>query len=88
MSEIIYTESFLEDMLQVREKHIEDAIFEAIELLPFVPVLGSREVPAGLRRSFGAEARKISVAPFDVIYVPVNEDDFLVLGLVHQRAAR
>ncbi|WP_172136281.1 hypothetical protein [Adlercreutzia sp. ZJ473] len=88
MSDIIFTENFLEDMLQVRTQHLEDAIFEAIELLPYVPVLGSREVPAGLKRSFGAEARKISIAPFDVIYVPVNKDDFLVLGLVHQRAAR
>lgn len=88
MKQIIFTDSFLKDMLQITNPRLEGAIFDTIGLLPYAPALGSRALPNSVRHAFGEEARKISVPPFDIIYTVVNKDDFLILGLVHQRAAR
>lgn len=87
MRQIVFTANFLEDMLQVTSPRLEDALFDAIDLLPYAPALGSRALPDSIKSAFGNEARKISVPPFDVIFTETSEGDFLILGLVHQRAA-
>ena len=88
MNEIAYTEGFLEDMLQVASPRGEEAVFGAIDLLPYVAVLGSRSLPDSLSRRYGGNVRKIAVSPFDVVYRITDDGDFLILGLVHMRAAR
>ena len=88
MNEIVYTEGFLEDMLQVTSSRVEEAVFDAIDLLPYAPVLGSRSLPDSLSRRYGGNVRKMAVSPFDVVYRITDDGDFLILGLVHMRAAR
>lgn len=87
MNRLIYSDGFLEDMLSVESERIETAIFDAIALLPYIPVLGSKGLPSSIERDFGIDSRKISVSPFDIIYKIVEDDDFLILGLVHERSA-
>lgn len=88
MNRIIYTMGFLEDMLQVESERVENEIFHALDLLPHVPVLGSCSVPSSLQGKYGANARKMAIPPFDVVYAITDDEDFLVLGVVHMRSAR
>lgn len=86
MGDIVYTQAFLEDMLIIESEALENQIFDAIDLLQYVSVLGSRKLSSSISEKYGLEARKIPVAPFDVIYC-IHEGDFIILGLVHQRAS-
>lgn len=88
MSEIIYTEGFLNDMLEVTSPKVEAAIFNAIELLPSIPVLGSQNLPESIIKTYGATVRKMPIKPFDIIYSTLDNGDFLIMGLLHQKQAR
>lgn len=87
MNEIIYTDGFIDDMVQVRTDKIRDGIFDAIDLLPSVPILGSPDLPDSIMRVYGTDVRRMVVRPFLVVYELVNDGDFLILGLMHERAA-
>ena len=76
MKQIVYADGFFDDLLQVSSEKAEAQIFHDIELLPSV------------RRIHGERVRKIPANPFDVIYKIRNDGDFLILGIMHQRAAR
>lgn len=88
MSEILYTDGFFHDMLAVTSPKVETAIFHAIDLLPSIPVLGSTNLPESIIAAYGLTVRKMPVKPFDVIYSILDNDDFLILGLLHQKQAR
>lgn len=88
MKQIVYADGFFDDLLQVSSEKAEAQIFHDIELLPSVPVLGSVDAPTSTRRIHGERVRKIPANPFDVIYRIRNDGDFLILGIMHQRAAR
>lgn len=88
MSRIHYAEGFFDDLIQVTSRRIEDRIFHNIDLLPTIPILGSTNLPPSIAAIYGNEVRKLPVGPFDVIYKILDNGDFLVLGLMHQRAAR
>lgn len=65
-----------------------DDIYTAIDMLPVLPTLGSRNLPPSLIEEFGTTVRKLAVPPFLVIYEILEEEDIiLVQGLIHQRAA-
>ena len=86
MPNIIYTDAFLTDMLMVESSRIEAAIFDAIDLLPYMPILGARTSHASVVSAYGEGVRVISVTPFDVVYRILPEGDFLILGLVFGRS--
>ncbi len=51
--------------------------------------MGSANLPDSIRELFGEDVRKLSVAPFLVLYKVLPEsEDVLVLGMVMQRQAR
>lgn len=88
MTRIIYTERFLQDMGQVELQSKQNEIYDCIDLLLSVPSLGSNRLPRAIREEFGDTVRKMSVAPFLVIYEYMDNGDLiLVHGLVHQRKA-
>lgn len=87
MSEIHYSDSFLVELAQVTSPSVEHRIFDAIDLLPHVPILGSTSLPKAIAQRYGSNVRKIPVKPFGVIYEIRDDGDFLILGLIHQRAA-
>ena len=87
MHEIIYTDAFIEGMLKVHSEKIRNGIFDSIDLLPVVPILGSTDLPEYIIQKYGPDVRKIPVAPFLVIYKISEGEDFLILGLVHERQA-
>lgn len=88
MTRILYTERFLQDMEQVDLPSKQSEIYDAIDMLPTLPVLGSRRLPRSIMVEFGDTVRKLVVAPFLVIYeYQEDEDAILIYGLVHQRGA-
>lgn len=89
MADIDFSEVFVEGMLKVRLESKRNEIYEKIELLAFVPEMGSRILPESVARRFGKEVRKIVVDPFDIIYRYVPEEDLIfVEGLLYQREVR
>lgn len=88
MSQILYDDGFFDDLTRVASSKMEERIFHAIDLLPAVPVLSSTNLPASIAQIYGNHVRKLPVGPFDVIYEILDDGDFLVLGIIHQRAAR
>lgn len=89
MAEVVVSEGFVEDMVQVRLESKRDEIWYAVSLLEYAPEMGSKILPASVKRRFGETARKVVVDPFDVIYRYYSERDMVyIVGLVHQRAAQ
>ena len=56
MAELLFTDAFMDDMLQIYSKKVYEAVFRAIELLPSVPVLGSTDLPDASRTKYGPMA--------------------------------
>lgn len=88
MNRIIYTDGFLEDMLQVKTQKLEDEIFDTIDLLPHIAIMGSTNLPDSIATRYGSNVRKLPIKPFDVIYEITSDKDFVVLGMIHQRSAK
>ncbi len=89
MADIDFSEAFVEGMLKVRLESKRNEIFEKIELLAFVPEMGSRILPESVVRRFGREVRKVVIDPFDIIYRYFPEEDLVfVEGLLCQREAQ
>jgi mRNA-degrading endonuclease RelE of RelBE toxin-antitoxin system len=66
----------------------QDQIYDIIDLLPSMPVLGSTNLPVSVQKDYGDNVRKLVISHFLVIYeILEDEDAFLLLGLVPQRAA-
>lgn len=88
--EIIYTDSFLDDAVDLVElESKEEEIFNAIELILHVPVLGSRNLPSSIIKRFGNTVRKLVVSPFLIIYeIDDQQKRIMVLGLIPERMAR
>ena len=87
MAELLFTDAFMDDMLQIYSKKVYEAVFRAIELLPSVPVLGSTDLPDSILTKYGPMVRKMVVPPFLVVYKILDDGDFLILGLLHERSA-
>ncbi len=87
MHEIIYTDAFIGDMAKVYSEKVRNGIFNSIDLLPVVPILGSTDLPEYIIRKYGSSVRKMPISPFLVIYKILDDEDFLILGLVHERQA-
>lgn len=88
MASIDFSEAFVEDMLKVRLASKRDEILSRIELLEYVPEMGSRILPSSVSLRFGGEAYKLVADPFDVIYQYFPNDDLVyVVALLYQREA-
>lgn len=88
MAKIFYTERFLRDMDRVELESRQNEIYDCVDLLATVPALGSRRLPRSVTEEFGDTVRKLSVAPFLVIYEQLeNGEVILVHGLLHQKKA-
>ena len=77
----------MDDMLQIYSKKVYEAVFRAIELLPSVPVPRSTDLPDSILTKYGPMVRKMVVPPFLVVYKILDDGDFLILGLLHERSA-
>ena len=87
MSELVFTESFIDEMAHVASPRVRGAIFDAIELLATLPEFGSPDLPDSIVKKYGSSVRKLVVAPFLVIYQVLPDDRVLILGLMHIRAS-
>lgn len=67
---------------------LEDEIFDTIDLLPHIAIMGSTNLPDSIATRYGANVRKLPIKPFDVIYEITDDKDFVVLGMIHQRSAK
>lgn len=93
---VAYTERFLGDLRRVELASKQDEILDAIELLPFVPEMGSTRLPESIVDEYGPQVRKLVVKPLIVLYElreyaggGLADDDGLIVvnGLVHSRRA-
>ena len=88
MPELMYTEGFIEDIVQVELESKRKEIFGITDLLSDFPELGSNNLPASIFDCYGGSVRKLAVRPFFIIYEYLeSEDAVYLLGLDHQRAA-
>lgn len=88
MAEVVYTEQFASDLALVELDSKVDEILSLTDLLEEIPELGSKNLPASIRRSYGESVRKLVVDPFDIVYeYDQDAEAVYVLGIVHQRAA-
>mgnify|MGYP000002211805 CR=1 FL=1 len=88
MPELMYTEGFIEDIVQVELESKRKEIFGITDLLSDFPELGSNNLPASIFDCYGGSVRKLAVRPFFIIYeYRESEDAVYLLGLDHQRAA-
>ena len=88
MPEIVYTERFARDYMDVKLESKQNEIIKAIDLLSELPELGSRNLAEYIVHTYGTGVRKLVVNPFDVIYeYDEGDDEVRVLALLHQRAA-
>lgn len=88
MPELMYTEGFIEDIVQVELESKRKEIFGITDLLSDFPELGSNNLPASIFDCYGGSVRKLAVRPFFIIYeYRESEDAVYLLGLDYQRAA-
>ena len=88
MPELMYTEGFIEDIVQVELESKRKEIFGITDLLSDFPELGSNNLPASIFDCYGGSVRKLAVRPFFIIYeYRESEDAVYLFGLDHQRAA-
>lgn len=87
MSEIRYTEQFIEDVRSVQLASKRQEIRRRIEQLSDFPDLGSSNLSESIVEQYGSCVRKLIVNPFIVVYeIDKHEDAVNILGLIHQRA--
>jgi len=87
MAEVLYADSFFDEMAQVERKRVRDNIMDATDLLAAIPEMGSTNLPASIVEKYGCDVRKFVVSPFLVLYKLLDDDRVLVLGVMHNRAA-
>ena len=87
MREVFFTDSFVDQLSQVSSDRVRNAIFDSIDRLVSVPVLGSTNLPQAIVDKYGTEVRKLVVKPFLVIYKELPDGNLLILGLMYGRTA-
>lgn len=89
MARMLFTEGFLDDAATIWSPAVEAHLKRMLEMLETFPEAGSNNVSDFVRQHFGDNVRKCSVAPFDLIYEYIPEEDVvLVYGLTSQKMAR
>ena len=68
MARLVVTEGFVDDLSQVWPARVSKRIRESLENLETYPELGSTLLPVRMRKTYGESVKRLTVAPFDVIY--------------------
>ena len=68
MARLVITEGFVDDLSQVWLARVSKRIRESLENLETYPELGSALLPVRMRKTYGESVKRLTVAPFDVIY--------------------
>ncbi len=68
MARLVITEGFVDDLARVWSKRIAMRVRDSLRNLETLPELGSTLLPVGMRRKYGESVRRLTVAPFDIIY--------------------
>ena len=79
MPELMYTEGFIEDIVQVELESKRKEIFGITDLLSDFPELGSNNLPASIFDCYGGSVRKLAVRPFFIIYEYRESEDAVYL---------
>ena len=88
MSELLYSERFIADMVGVRSARVRNGIFDMVDLLKELPDLGSSNLPPSIKEEFGNDVRRLVKDPFLVVYeYNQAQDEVRVLGVIHGRSA-
>ena len=87
MTEVLYADSFFDQITQVDTERVRDNILEATELLTVLPEMGSINLPRSISEKYGTDVRKLVVPPFLVLYKLLDDNRVLVLGVMHNKAA-
>lgn len=89
MARLVITEDFVDDLSQVWSARVSKRIREPLENLETYPELGSTLLPVRMRKTYGESVRRLTVAPFDVIYeFDRDADRVYVYALVSCRRMR
>lgn len=75
MARLVITEGFVDDLAQVWSKRIAARVRDSLRNLETFPELGSTLLPVGMRRKYGESVRRLTVAPFDIIYEFDSQSD-------------
>lgn len=88
MPRLVFSERFANDLAAVTSSRIEKRILLCLDNIERFPEFGSSQLPTSIASQFGANVRKVSIRPFDLIYTYDKERELvLVEALVYQRAA-
>lgn len=68
MARLVVTEGFVDDLAQVWSRRIAVRVRDSLRNLESFPELGSTLLPVGMRKKYGDSVRRLTVAPFDIIY--------------------
>ena len=68
MARLVITEGFVDDLSQVWSARVSKRIRESLENLETYPELWSTLLSVRMRKTYGEPVRRLTVAPFDVIY--------------------
>lgn len=89
MARLVITEGFVDDLSQVWSARVSKRIRESLENLETYPELWSTLLPVRMRKTYGESVRRLTVAPFDVIYEFDRGTDYVyVYALVSCRRMR
>ena len=89
MATIKATKAFSEELMSITSLKVERDLRRSVEALQSFPELGSSKMPESIKRLYGNNVRKISVAPFLLIYDYSKKEDAITLyGLIHTRTVR
>ncbi|MBE6466820.1 type II toxin-antitoxin system RelE/ParE family toxin [Denitrobacterium detoxificans] len=87
MAEVLYADSFFDELIQVESSRVRDNIIDATALLAQIPEMGSANLPSSIVLKYGTDVRKLVVSPFLVLYKLLPNERVLVIGVMHYRAA-
>lgn len=89
MAKVLFSSSFVDDLLQIYSADMEQRVYAAIENLERFPEMGPVDMRPSIVARFEGRARKVVIGPFDLLYVYDREKDELHLdALMSQRAVR
>lgn len=88
MPRMIYTEGFLDDAALIYSDRVMSKLSNALNSIEAFPQIGSQMVPSSIKSLYGGRVRKVVVAPFDLVYEYIEDEDaVIVYGLVPFRSA-
>lgn len=86
---MVYADRFLDDASRVWSGRLRIALANILANVEAFPDIGSRNVPASIKKEFGEGVRKVACEPFDVVYeYDEASDAVFIYALIPMRSAR